>query len=167
MKILDIYTDGSHLKFSTGRLGIGGVLIDPSQQKPLGKKISEFGIELLPEYMKMSYGSGAENCSNPTAELTAVLVALQNFEQDLKGADIITIHADYLGVKEWMTGAWRVKEPYIARIKFDIDQEISRQGLKGVIQFAWVKGHQNYIAGDPDIHWNNYVDELAKKGEKK
>ena len=162
MKVLEIYTDGSHLKLTTGRLGIGGVLIDPSQQQPLGKLLGKFSIELQPAELKTKFGPGAETCSNPTAELTAVLVSLRKFADKIKDAEIITVHADYIGVKEWMTGAWRVREPYIANIKKEIDSEIAKQGLTGKVQFAWVKGHQKYLAGDPDIHWNDFCDRLAK-----
>jgi ribonuclease HI len=162
MKILDIYTDGSHLKHGSGRLGIGGVLVDLTQQRPLGKKISEFGLELIPDHLRSEFGPGAETCSNPTAELTAVLVSLRQFSDYIKTADVITVHADYIGVREWMTGKWKTKEPYIARIKEEILLEIDRQGLTGKVQYAWVKGHQHYLASDPDIHWNWYVDELAK-----
>ena len=162
MKVLEIYTDGSHLKLTTGRLGIGGVLIDPSQQQPLGKLLGKFSIELQPTELKTKFGPGAETCSNPTAELTAVLVSLRKFADKIKDAEIITVHADYIGVKEWMTGAWRVREPYIANIKKEINSEIAKQGLTGKVQFAWVKGHQKYLAGDPDIHWNDFCDGLAK-----
>ena len=162
MKVLEIYTDGSHLKLTTGRLGIGGVLIDPSQQQPLGKLLGKFSIELQPAELKTKFGPGAETCSNPTAELTAVLVSLRKFADKIKDAEIITVHADYIGVKEWMTGAWRVREPYIANIKKEINSEIAKQGLTGKVQFAWVKGHQKYLAGDPDIHWNDFCDGLAK-----
>lgn len=162
MKILDIYTDGSHLKKTTGRLGIGGVLINLEQQRPVGKKLAEFSVELLPEEMKLKFGPGAENCSNPTAELTAVLVSIKKFGALIRDAEFITIHADYIGVREWMTGKWKINEPYIKRIKEAIDKEIQNQGIKGHIEYAWVKGHQKYLAGDPDIHWNSYVDSLAK-----
>jgi len=157
MKNYDIYTDGSHLKFSSGRLGAGGVLIDSSKELPIGKKLDEFSIELLPEYMKMSYGS--DKISNPTAELMAVLLALQIFGKNLKDCDMITIHADYLGVKEWMTGGWKIREPYIQRIKNDIDSEINKLNLQGKIMYSWVKGHQK--SSSPEAYWNNYVDRLA------
>ena len=162
MKKLDIYTDGSHLKRTTGRLGIGGVLIDLGQNQPLGKKLDEFGVELDTRDMKANFGPGAENCSNPTAELTAVLISLKNFGPLIKDADIITIHADYIGVKEWMTGNWKIKEPYIAKIKIAIENEIVNQKISGQIEYAWVRGHQKYSPSNPDIHWNTYVDLLAK-----
>ena len=78
MKQYDLYTDGSHFKRGNGRLGIGGVLVDLTQQGPLGRMIGEFGVELNPADLRKDFGPGAETCSNPTAELTAVLVSLSN-----------------------------------------------------------------------------------------
>lgn len=166
MKKLDIYIDGSHLdKQNNGRLGCGGVIIDPEGFGRMGQMLSKFSIELIPEYMKMSYG--ADKCSNPSAELMALLMALQNFNGVIKDAGpniMIVVHADYIGVREWMTGSWRIKEPYIIRIKNDIDQEISKQGLKNRIKYEWIRGHQSDVT-NPDIYWNNFVDKLAKGKE--
>jgi ribonuclease HI len=165
MKRFDIYIDGSHLdKQNNGRLGIGGVLVDLSGPG-MGKLVNEFSIELIPEYMKLTFG--ADKCSNPSAELTALLISLQKFKKLYGTSDIVVVHADYIGVKSWMEGSWKIKEPYIARIKNDIDEEINKQGLRGRISYEWVKGHQssNAIKTNPDAFWNNYVDQLAK-GEK-
>ena len=165
MKRFDIYIDGSHLdKQHNGRLGIGGVLVDLSGPG-MGRLINEFSIELSPEYMNLTFG--AEKCSNPSAELTALLHALYKFKKLYGPSDIVVIHADYIGVKSWMEGTWKIKEPYIARIKNDIDDEIRKQDLRGRISYEWVKGHQSKsaLSSDPDAYWNNYVDRLAK-GEK-
>ena len=162
MKQYDLYTDGSHFKKGNGRLGIGGVLVDLTQQGPLGRKIGEFGVELNPSDLRKDFGPGAETCSNPTAELTAVLISLRKFIDLLKTADIVYVHADYIGVREWMMGNWRVKEPYIAKVKEAIENLIHEEGLDGKIKYAWVKGHQPNSMTNPDIYWNNYVDLLAK-----
>lgn len=163
MKQFDIYIDGSHLdKQHNGRLGIGGVLVDLNDGTKKGKMLNKFSIELTPEYMKFSFG--ADKCSNPSAELTALLHALYQFKGSYGQNDKIVIHADYLGVKEWMTGNWKIKEPYIARIKADIDKEINKQGLQGRIEYKWVKGHQKDNS-NPDVYWNNFVDSLAKGEE--
>lgn len=162
MKQLDLYTDGSHFKRGSGRLGIGGVLVDLTQQGPLGTKLGEFSVELRPEELKREFGPGAEHCSNPTAELIAVLVSLRNFIDLIKTADIVNVHADYIGVREWMTGRWKTNEPYIAKLKAIITDLIKKEGLIGKIKYAWVKGHQKQSLTNPDIYWNNYVDLLAK-----
>lgn len=150
---LDIYTDGSHLdKQHGGRLGIGGVIVNRN------KLLGQFSKELTPTYMKSNFD--ADNCSNPSAELVAVLIALRNFKEFLRSVDSVLIHADYIGVKEWMTGNWRIKEKYIANIKAAIDEEIDSQDLNNKIQYTWVKGHQK--ADSIEAYWNNYVDKLAK-----
>lgn len=163
MKQFDIYIDGSHLdKQNNGRLGIGGVLVDLSGPGK-GNLLNKFSIGLTPDYMKSNFGS--DKCSNPSAELTALLKALQEFNGSYGPNDVIVVHADYLGVKEWMVGNWKIKEPYIAKIRSEIDKEIIKQGLQNRIKYAWVKGHQkdNNI---PDVYWNNYVDLLAKGNDK-
>lgn len=163
MKKYDIYIDGSHLdKQHNGRLGIGGVIVDLSGPG-MGRIIDEFSQELSPEYMNLMFG--AEKCSNPSAELAALLIALGKFKKSFGPNDILVVHSDYIGVKSWMEGTWKIKEPYIARIKNDIDDEIKKQGLRGRISYEWVKGHQSKASTDPDAYWNNYVDKLAK-GEK-
>ena len=161
---LDIYIDGSHLdKQNNGRLGIGGVIVDMDVKIGHGNILNEFSQELIPEYMKITFG--ADKCSNPSAELCALLHALYNIKKEIRGAKKIVVHADYMGVREWMTGNWKIKEPYIMRIKDDIDQEIYNQGLRGRIQYEWVRGHQT--DGSNDTYWNNYVDKLAKGEGKK
>ena len=160
MKEVHIYTDGSHLdKQHGGRLGCGGVLVVD------GKAIKTFSKELTGAYMKMMFGS--DKCSNPSAELTAVYLALKEFRKELKGANKIIFHADFSGVKEWMTGKWKVKEVIIKNIKAKVDEEIAAQGLADKISFEWVKGHQSLRDNkDPHAYWNSYVDKLAKGDSK-
>ena len=158
MKEYTIFIDGSHLdKQHNGRLGIGGVLLDDNYTK-----VNEFSIELTPEYMKEKFD--VDKCSNPTAELTALYHAILGFGEKLKKADKVIIYADYIGVREWMTGKWKIKEVYISKVKDEIDKEVNRLGLKGKIEYRWVKGHQT--GNSLEASWNNYVDLLAK-GEKK
>lgn len=154
---LDVFIDGSHLdkQSGNGRLGIGGVIVDMSSDKI----IDEFSVELTPSYMKSTFG--ADKCSNPSAELTALYIALQKFKPVLAKADSVVFHADYLGVKEWMLGNWKTKEPYIAKIKECAQKEIIDQGLTDKVSYVWVKGHQSSSASK-DAYWNNYVDKLAK-----
>jgi ribonuclease HI len=156
MKEVHIYTDGSHLdKQHGGRLGCGGVLVVN------GKAVKTFSKELTGSYMKMMFDS--DKCSNPSAELTAVYLALKEFKKEIKGVDRIIFHADFTGVREWMSGKWKIKELVIKNIKAKIDEEITSQKLDGKLSFEWVKGHQSSKDGkDTDAYWNNYVDKLAK-----
>ena len=155
MKIVNIYTDGSHLKHTTGRLGIGGILVEPPYTE-----VDSFSQEVSVDYLKRNYGTS--DVSNPTCEMLAALFALKEFRKTIKKFDEIHIKADYEGVRSWNMGLWKTKAPYIAKIKKEIDEEIKRQGIQDKIRFDWVKGHQNKSVLDPDAFWNNKVDLLAK-----
>ena len=156
MKI-SIYTDGSHLdKLNNGRLGCGGVMIE-DKSSGYGKLIDSFGTELTPSYMIKEYGS--DKCSNPTAEMIGVLCALKKFNVPSNAKEIV-IYADYIGVREWCNNKWKIKEPYIKKVKQQIDDIIGQKNLVGKIRFEWVKAHQKSI--NKDSYWNNYVDLLAK-----
>lgn len=159
-KNIKIYTDGSHLdKQNNGRLGCGGVMVE-ADGKSFGKLVDSFSKELKSEELKKTIGT--DKVSNPTAELLGVLTAIQQFNIP-KGAEV-TIYADYLGVKSWMNGSWKVKEPYIKKTKELIEKEIDKKGLKGRVNYEWVKGHQGKKASviNSDAYWNDQVDSLAK-----
>ena len=160
MKTLEIYTDGSHLdKLKGGRLGCGGVLIDP-QGNGMGTRVNSFSLELTPEHLRNEIGTA--EVSNPTAEMLGCLEALRQFKSDLRGAGEVTIYADYNGVKFFNEEKWKCKEVYIAKIKDMISQEIAQQGLKGRVRFEWVKGHQSKSIMSREAYWNRIVDSLAK-----
>lgn len=164
MKTYHIYTDGSHFKNGgSGRLGIGGILIDPEKNLPNGQNLNEFSLEINKDFLNVHYGTS--DVSNPTMEMLAVLFALREFKGDLKKADKIILMADYEGVKHWLDGTWTAKKSYIRRIKDDIKSEISSQGLD--IEFKWIRGHQKVsLERTAEAYWNSEVDKLAK-GEKK
>lgn len=164
-KICHIYTDGSHFKNGgSGRLGIGGILVDPSLNLPKGKELSSFSLEIGKDFLNVHYGT--TDVSNPTMEMLAALFALKEFKGDLVGFDKIILMADYEGVKYWLDGTWTARKSYIQKIKEDIKKEISSQGLD--IEFKWIRGHQK-ISDNPgvsEVFWNSEVDKLAK-GEKR
>ena len=153
-----IYTDGSPFKGKggSGRLGIGGVLVDPDGQGVYGKELQNFSQEILPEYIKVHYDT--TDCSNPTMELYAVLFALKEFKGSYTKNDLIIIRADYMGVSEWLKGNWKINKPYIRKIKDQIYEIIKKENLN--IKFEWVRGHQK--AGTAEAHWNDRVDKLSK-----
>lgn len=154
-RVVNIYTDGSHLKHTTGRLGIGGILVIG------GQEVAKFSREISTDFLKKNFGT--TDVSNPTCEMLAALFALKIFKDKLQSTDEVHMKADYLGVQAWNLGLWRIKAPYIQKIKDAIDKEIQDQGLQGRIFFNWVKGHQKSIL-DPDALWNSKVDLLAKTG---
>lgn len=164
MKKLLIYTDGSHLKHTTGRLGIGGVLVDARTNTMLSK----FSEEIDLEYLKTHYGT--TDVSNPTCEMLANLWALRQFRDWLTGGDTeVCMKADFIGVQNFNTGVWRTKAPYIKTIKEETQKEVLAQGLKDRIHYEWVKGHQTKAAimADKDAYWNAVVDGLSKGENKK
>lgn len=165
----DIFTDGSHLeknKKMNGRLGCGGVLVCRGNggvgSLGRGSLVGQFGKELAPDYLKKEFG--ADECSNPTAEMIGVLQAIMEFGPSIPKDAQITVYADYIGVKFWMEGKWRIKEPYIKKVKEAIDRAIKDQHLTGRIKYEWVKGHQSPSA-NREAYWNNVVDGLAKGEE--
>ena len=158
MKNYIIYTDGSHFKGKgSGRLGIGGVLVDPEGVGIYGKEVGSFSEEITQEWIKLTYGTS--DCSNPTMEIYAILVALQTFLSKIKGAKIVC-KADYLGVSKWLCGEWKINKPYIRQIHTEILSLVRKNNLD--ITFEWVKGHQTKGTNTSDSHWNDIVDKLSK-----
>ena len=154
-KKLIIYTDGSHLKHTSGRLGIGGVLLDEAENI-----LGEFSEELSIDWLRTNYGTS--DVSNPTCEMLATLIALKKFGDQLKDCNEVIMKADYEGVQKFNMGLWKTKAPYIKKIKEETGKEIRKLGLTGKIKFEWVKGHQKKSILSSDRVWNDYVDKLAK-----
>ena len=152
MKVRYIYTDGSHFKGKggSGRLGIGGVIVDPDQG-PNGKELAHFSTEILPKFVQTHYGT--TDVSNPTMEILAALQALDEFKDKIDSDTRIIMRQDYLGVSSWMTGKWRITKPYILKIKEEIDRTIRSRGL--TVEWEWVKGHQKSTS--TEAYWNNVV----------
>lgn len=153
-----VYTDGSDLKHTSRRLGVGGILIDPSKGGNYGKKIGEFSEELSRADILRDYGT--TECSNPFAEMVAVYKAIQQFSSVFKPGDEITFFSDYEGTVGWLTGKWKAKLPYIKQIRDEILGILKKSPWK--VTFEWVKGHQAKSIMTPEAYWNGEVDKLAK-----
>ena len=125
MSKLKIYTDGSHLKHTTGRLGVGGIIVKDD------KIIDEFSKEVSTDYLKLSYGTS--DVSNPTCEMLAALHALYYFKNDINAHDTIELYADYQGVSSWLNGTWKINKPYIQKIKDDINDANEDQNMDNYI----------------------------------
>lgn len=153
-----VYTDGSDLKHTSRRLGVGGILIDMDKGGSYGKKIGEFSEELSREEIMRDYETS--ECSNPFAEMVATYKALQQFSSVFRPGDRIIFKADYEGVQGWLTGKWKARLPYIIKIRDEILEILGRSPWK--VSFEWVKGHQAKSIMTPDAFWNGEVDKLAK-----
>jgi ribonuclease HI len=150
-----IYSDGSDFKHKSGRLGIGALIIKEGTTQIL----DSFGTEISREYVKLFYGT--DQCSNPTMEMLAALEALKRFKKFITSPlDQVIVKADYEGVTKWNKGEWKIKAPYIQKIRDNIKEAIKELGCK--VDFQWVKGHQSLSIKDGDAYWNNLVDKLAK-----
>ena len=158
MKKYIVYTDGSDFKWTSRRLGIGGILVDPDGGGDYGKKIGEFSEELKREDILRDYGT--DQCSNPFAEMVATYRGLQRFSAVFKPGDHIIFKEDYEGVKKWLSGEWKARLPYIIQIRDEILDILGRSPWS--VEFRWVKGHQPKSVLSPDAYWNGEVDKLAK-----
>lgn len=152
LNLYTIYTDGSDLKHTTKRMGIGGVLVDEK-----GKEIGRFSKELDRDYIFEAYNT--KDCSNPFAEMVAVKEAIINFSDKIIAPAKITIKCDYMGVICWINGEWRTKAHYIKKVKDEIMELLSKQ-KNWEVEFKWIKGHLSVM--DKDSYFNNLVDKLAK-----
>lgn len=156
MKKYSLYTDGSDLKHTSRRLGVAGILVDPTTNREIGIYSEELSREdILREY-------GTSECSNPFAEMVAVLESLIKFSSLLKPSDQLTVYADYQGVQGWLSGKWKAKEPYIIQVRDEILELIEELGIK--TKYEWVKGHQPKSIMSPQSFWNGEVDKLARNG---
>lgn len=65
----------------------------------------------------------------------------------------ITIYYDYAGIEAWVTGTWRAKQPLTQR-------------YAAFVKNSGISVHWKKVAAHTGNYWNDYVDELAKKGTK-
>lgn len=131
------YTDGSYKKNKNGEYGVGWgyVMLDEEANEILHEEYGSYN-----EYMDSRQIGG---------ELYAVARLVQYCEEH--GIDEVEIRHDYLGCCKWYDGSWKCKKELTQRYReFMLDSPIK-------ITFAHVEGH----SGE---RWNEYVDELAKKG---
>lgn len=153
-----VYTDGSDLKHTSHRMGVGGVLIRD------GQKYDEFSYELGLKYLRENYGT--DDCSNPMAEMLAIKVAFDEWERFFNPGDEVEFKSDYTGCKEWLSGRWKINKPYIKKVYDEIQRYIESTGI--IPTFSWVKGHQvgPSIYGT-DKYWNDLTDKLSKGDRKR
>lgn len=138
---LDIYTDGSHQR-EIDYLGVGAWCEWDGVEYELSKHCSKevlanFGIH--------------DEVSNPTAEFVAVTLVLEHLTK-IKSNVPITIHCDYLGPQNWISGAWQSKKDYIRKLKEICLQHIDK--IPGKVSFKHVPAHTG-------VYGNECADKLA------
>jgi len=169
LKILHVYTDGSHFKSAkrientegvrvnggSGRKGFG-VYFVPNDGGFTPKNVS---IEIDQKFMKSEFGVTETEISNPTMEIAACCYALKVIGENLnKLSDIkeIILYADYNGVQFWINGTWKITKPYIQKIVDLVkiyEKKITDLGI--VVKYEHVDGHSG-------IYGNEMADKLAK-----
>lgn len=129
------YTDGSYKKDSSGNYGVGWGYVLLD-----GGVITHEDCGKCHEYVAMR---------NVMGECYAVIELLSYCEE--RGVEELNICHDYEGVAKWVTGEWKAKNEMTQRYrKFVSESPID-------ISFTWIRGHSSNV-------WNDYADQLAKKG---
>lgn len=127
-----LYVDGS---FSNDKCGSGWVLVGDDDQVVAKESVplnSDYGMRQV------------------TGEIFAVMFGINEcLEREIKE---IEIYFDYLGIREWVTGAWKAKNTQTQNYRDlmrDVQKEID-------VRFIKVKAHSgNYF--------NDLADRLAKE----
>jgi ribonuclease HI len=157
-----IYTDGSHQR-AKDYLGVGAWALWDEEEHSYSAKVTR---EMLDSY---GVPKDAE-VSNPTAEFIAFAQILRKFQNKTLAVQLVFV-SDYVGIKNWMEGTWKTKEPHITAILKSCKETIKT--IKGVIVFEWVKGHSHnignthadHLAGNHDEidTFNRLIDGVSKK----
>jgi len=147
MKIVEIYTDGSHIK-GTDKIGYGACFEDPDNNEKLYKLSNKLNMKAFEKRYH-------EKVSNPTTELIAVLMSIKSLV-GLKD-HVFIVYSDYEGVQKWLNKKWKIKKKYILDIVNEI-QRLLKEHEKNRVFFAfkWIKAH----SANP---MNDLADKLAKK----
>lgn len=127
-----LFVDGS---FANNRCGSGWVLVDN-----LDRIVAKESVPLKSD----------NGMRQVTGELNAVMFGIYEcLEREIKELEI---HFDYLGIREWVTGAWKAKNVHTQNYRDlmrDVEKEIN-------IKFVKVKAHSgNYF--------NDLADKLSKE----
>lgn len=132
--MIDIYVDGSWM---AGRVGYGAAILKDGQ--------------LVHELFGPIADADTGGTRQVAGELFAVGHALRWCQA--KGISQVAIYYDYAGIEAWAEGRWKAKKPITQRYAKFI------RGLKGTMAIRWHK-----VAAHSGNEWNDYVDELAKRG---
>ncbi|MCX8058583.1 MAG: hypothetical protein N3A58_04120 [Spirochaetes bacterium] len=138
-----IYVDGSYID---GETGYGGVILSP-------KNI------VLYEYYGKINDENIKRLRQIGGEIESVVIGLKWVKENIKNYKDykIKIFYDYEGLEKWVKGLWKVKNIQTFNYKNEILNFLNEN-----IEIEWIK-----IKSHSGNKWNDYVDQLAKKGAKK
>lgn len=148
--IINVYTDGSHIKNKKEYVSIGSYFVYNNKEYNLCRICDN---EILKKYKIEN------NVSNPTAEFLAFSETIESIKE-LEGYKnkIYIFYIDYIGIEKWMKGEWKIEKEYIKKIKEYVNKIIGKYKIKYIIKH--IKGHSGNIG-------NERADILAKKYENK
>lgn len=154
--LLDVYTDGNHDK-GTDSMGYGVYALHEGHEYGLSQRADARHMEL---FFGMNAKMARSPWSNPTMELAGVahVIKLCAMCQQRPSNQrlLVRIHADYIGPRNWLSGAWRTRKPYIDHLVDFCRRRIEEASARGIdVIVLPVRGH----AGDPG---NDRADHLAK-----
>ena len=141
---MKIYTDGSYLEEEGyPRVGWGYVILDD-----MDNIIHEDYGQITGDYI---------HSRNITGEIKAVIKALIYCEEH----EIydVTIYHDYTGLKHWVTKKEDGNYEWQAKNELTLGYRAFVESSPVNVTFIKVKGHSK-------DKWNDYVDELAKRGSR-
>jgi ribonuclease HI len=122
--------------FISGKIGYGFALITPSGEL----LFDQFGAIQDPDLRQQRQVSG-----ELIATQQGILWCLRHHLPQVE------VFYDYAGVEFWVTGAWRAKQ--------DLTQTYRDFMRACPIKIRWHK-----VASHTGVHWNEHVDQLAKRG---
>ena len=130
------YVDGAYCKnITTKAYGIGIVLIHPNNYKETFSLKGKEAIEL----------------HNVAAEICSAMHAMKKAKDN--GYKTLRLHYDYVGIKHWLDGTWKIKNKYI-KMYYEFYRDRIEPYLD--VEFIKVKSHSKN-------HYNDEADLLAKK----
>lgn len=154
---IDIYTDGSHAKRScfASHSKVPGGYIGYGAYCQFGGNEYHLSGDVDPQKLSQYRIDPKTVVSNPTAEFLAFAQVLTKLSK-VQNSVVLVFHIDYIGVKNWMSGAWRAKKTYIRLIKERSKQIISQAGFQ--VEIKHVRGHSG-------VPGNEEADLMAKREE--
>lgn len=141
--MIKIYTDGSYVEEDCPSVGWGYVILDD-----MDNIVHEDCGLITTDFV---------HSRNVTGEIKAVIKALIYCEEN--GIKEVTIYHDYTGLKHWVTKKDNGEYEWQAKNELTLGYRVFVESSPVKISFVKVKGHSK-------DKWNDYVDELAKKGSR-
>ena len=139
---MKIYTDGSYnKKISPSTIAYSVIIVREENNDSYIVDVI-YGINTDPEYVKLW---------NVGAEIWAVLVGL-DYIISKYNPSTIDIYHDYIGLSEWISGRWKVKNKITASYKNYVKNLMNTHS----VTFNHVPGHSNIVLNELADRYASY-----------